>query len=102
MSIKLMSAAINTNLNIEMKFVLMLLADNSDYEGRGSVRLESLSRQCSLNLERTYDVVDALIVEKIIELGEFNPEHQEPADFCDFQINLSHLIFNNPDLVVRL
>jgi len=95
MSIKLMSAAIDTSLNIEKKFVLMLLADSADFEDRGCVDLEKIAIKCSLSFDKVADITKSFIIDGVLALYDFSVELPDLADglFC-FQIDQSHSVFD--------
>ena len=93
MSLTFVSLAIESSLVVEKKFVLMLLADNCDQDGKGSVDLLNIAETCGFDLEHTTKLVDSLIFSGIITHYDFSQERPRSGVF-DFQIIHTHGVFN--------
>ena len=91
MSLHMMGKVIDSNPPIESKFVLLILADSSDPEGKGYVSMENVARECSLGLDKTEEVVENLVLDGIISPYEFSFEVQG----FSLRINERHGVFNH-------
>ena len=93
MSLTFVSMAIESRLDIEKKFVLLLLADNGDPSGKGSISLEYVAEKCGLGLDLIEGIVENLVMDGIITPYDFSYERPESTGFS-FKINSYHGIFN--------
>ena len=76
-----MSAAIDTNLETDMKFTLMILADNAAPDGTGYVALPFVAEKCSLSLDRVKKIIHDFFSDGMLIPYDFGDQQPRSPGF---------------------